>query len=332
MKRLFRLACALAVTAAIHADTSAQEIDILAFNNNGKVETGRIDAGSGQVQTGARLFTETFTLVLPSLFGTTAPGFFNNTTYPLLPSADLRFDALAVTHPDTQLGYNLLYWDGIGTVDFGAPATGTTLQFRLSSAINISVDGSANDVPGFVIEGTGPDGVMHKHISYSARGTGGTQPADGLYLAAMTLGMAGLTDSDPVYLLFNAHYQRDAQNNIVYIGDAPQVDPNSEASAVAWIEQHLLGSVLPGDLNSDGFVGIGDLNIVLGAWNQNVTPGDILAGDPSGDGFVGIEDLNQVLGNWNAGTPPTNGVNIPEPGALALMGLGLATVLKRRKA
>jgi hypothetical protein len=61
---------------------------------------------------------------------------------------------------------------------------------------------------------------------------------------------------------------------------------------------------LDGDLDDDGFVGIGDLNVVLGNWNQNVTAGDLSAGDPSGDGFVGIEDLNVVLGNWNAGTPP----------------------------
>jgi lysozyme len=62
--------------------------------------------------------------------------------------------------------------------------------------------------------------------------------------------------------------------------------------------------LLAGDLDGDGFVGISDLNVVLGNWNQNVTPGDLLSGDPNGDGFVGIDDLNVVLGNWNAGTPP----------------------------
>jgi len=60
---------------------------------------------------------------------------------------------------------------------------------------------------------------------------------------------------------------------------------------------------LVGDLDGDGFVGITDLNIVLGNWNLNVPPADPLA-DPSADGFVGIEDLNTVLGDWNAGTPP----------------------------
>lgn len=62
---------------------------------------------------------------------------------------------------------------------------------------------------------------------------------------------------------------------------------------------------LTGDLDADGFVGIADLNIVLGAWNQNVTAGNWLQGDPSGDGYVGIQDLNAVLGNWNAASPET---------------------------
>ncbi|MEZ6190601.1 MAG: PEP-CTERM sorting domain-containing protein [Phycisphaerales bacterium] len=86
---------------------------------------------------------------------------------------------------------------------------------------------------------------------------------------------------------------------------------------------------IEGDLNGDGFVGIADLNIVLGAWNQNVTQGDPLAGDPSDDGFVGIADLNIVLGNWNAGTPPA-GNTVPEPATLALLGLGGAALLRRR--
>jgi len=85
---------------------------------------------------------------------------------------------------------------------------------------------------------------------------------------------------------------------------------------------------LPGDLNGDGFVGINDLNIVLGNWNQNVPPADQLA-DPSGDGFVGIDDLNAVLGNWNAGTPPTESANIPEPASVSLLVLGTVLLMRR---
>ncbi len=94
-------------------------------------------------------------------------------------------------------------------------------------------------------------------------------------------------------------------------------------------ENDLLAGGLEGDLNGDGFVGIADLNIVLGVWNQNVTPGDLLQGDPSGDGFVGIGDLNVVLGNWNAGTPPA-GTAVPEPATLALLALGGLALIRRR--
>lgn len=93
----------------------------------------------------------------------------------------------------------------------------------------------------------------------------------------------------------------------------------------------LVGGVGPliGDLDSDGFVGITDLNVVLGNWNASVTAGDLTMGDPSNDGFVGIEDLNVVLGNWNAGTAPPSAV-VPEPASLVLLGLGGLAVLRRR--
>jgi murein tripeptide amidase MpaA len=85
---------------------------------------------------------------------------------------------------------------------------------------------------------------------------------------------------------------------------------------------------IPGDINADGFVGIADLNILLGSWNQAVPLGDIDAGDIAGigDGFIGIDDLNVVLSNWNAGVPPVDAANIPEPASLVLLVLGAAGI------
>ncbi len=78
---------------------------------------------------------------------------------------------------------------------------------------------------------------------------------------------------------------------------------------------------IEGDFDSDGFVGISDLNIVLSQWNLPVIPGDESVGDTSNDGFVGIADLNVVLGNWNAGTPPLGEASptVPEPGTVSLL-------------
>ncbi len=87
--------------------------------------------------------------------------------------------------------------------------------------------------------------------------------------------------------------------------------------------------VMAGDLDSGGFVGITDLNIVLSNWNHSIPPGNPSLGDPSGDGFVGIADLNLVLGNWNTGSPPTSDNSLPEPSALALLALGSACLIHR---
>ena len=85
---------------------------------------------------------------------------------------------------------------------------------------------------------------------------------------------------------------------------------------------------IPGDLNSDGFVGLDDLDILLNHWNQEVTDGYLFSGDPNGDGYVGLDDLDIVLNHWNEGTPPAS--VIPEPTTLLVVSLSGAMLLKRR--
>ena len=82
---------------------------------------------------------------------------------------------------------------------------------------------------------------------------------------------------------------------------------------------------LPGDLNGDGYVGLDDLQIVLGRWNTTTFAGVWSLGDPSGDGYVGLDDLQPVLDHWNEGTLPAVSAQtpIPEPWSAA----GILTLL-----
>ena len=84
------------------------------------------------------------------------------------------------------------------------------------------------------------------------------------------------------------------------------------------------------DVNSDGFVGLSDLDLILANWNRNSLPADPAA-DLNGDGYIGLEDLDQILSNWNAGAYTGPGIAIPEPVAGLFFLLGLPCLTRRLK-
>ncbi len=145
--------------------------------------------------------------------------------------------------------------------------------------------------------------------------------------ASVTWFNTDITNTGPIRVA-NMTLSDDAQGIwTVLVGFSGQILLTESGWVVNGVMQ--LTPPLTGDLDGDGFVGISDLNIVLGDWNQSVPPGNPLA-DPSGDGFVGIDDLNTVLGNWNAGTPPPPAATVPEPGTSALLATAGLTLLRRR--
>lgn len=176
---------------------------------------------------------------------------------------------------------------------------------------------------------------------------GATPSLDTWYILRVTMrdneGAAGVIDSYDIEIFDDSLTPLASQSGITFFGGEGEItgialrsyEQSGTSNAVALFDEItyvLAPQQLTGDLDGDGFVGITDLNIVLGNWNQNVTAGDPLVGDPTGDGFVGIEDLNEVLGNWNAGTPPgVDSVNIvPEPGTAALIGTGVLCLCRNR--
>jgi hypothetical protein len=115
-------------------------------------------------------------------------------------------------------------------------------------------------------------------------------------------------DPNGVAVAFNANGAPDGKNATITFtasaGGAYTIEVSAESGHGEYVLHISHAPFLAGDLTGDGFVGIEDLNTVLGNWNQNVASGNLAQGDASGDGFVGIEDLNTVLGNWNATLEP----------------------------
>ena len=81
----------------------------------------------------------------------------------------------------------LFYWDGVGAVDFqpiSLAQPGVTFGFK-PAAFGL----------------TGANGELDDHPIYQINHAAGT-PSDGVYLAAPTIGVAGLTTSEPFYMAF----------------------------------------------------------------------------------------------------------------------------------
>jgi hypothetical protein len=87
---------------------------------------------------------------------------------------------------------------------------------------------------------------------------------------------------------------------------------------------------LLGDLNSDGRVGIEDLDLILANWGDTTNPYNYAGGDLSGDGLVSDTDLQAVLDHWG-NTVTSMGSTIPEPCTLALLVLSLMSQRRTRR-
>ena len=82
---------------------------------------------------------------------------------------------------------------------------------------------------------------------------------------------------------------------------------------------------LGGDLTSDGFVGQGDLDVLLDNWGASVPAGNLP--DLSGDGLIGQDDLDVVLRDWGQGAH----AHAPEPITAVTRALGLLVLAQRAR-
>jgi hypothetical protein len=196
--------------AATHAP--AQHFDILAARDaNNRIVTGSADFDGGVFTVGPRVFAADFNTLV-----TDEPGYnaASNPTggFALPGNTPLSFDFKAMTIGAATS--NLMYWDGVGAVNFAPVSVGQTLSLikTVDGGASATVSGTAFDVAGYEIQTSSASGVIHRHLDFQL---GGTATPNGIYLVAQQFRMTGLQNSDSFYIVFNSGMAEAIHDNAV---------------------------------------------------------------------------------------------------------------------
>ncbi|MBB6429889.1 PEP-CTERM sorting domain-containing protein [Algisphaera agarilytica] len=343
MNRLFSWPALVLLGVTTAASAQVPHVDILIYEQDGKLATGGSDFDAGGTPDGGvespdtRVFSRELDLDgFTNLRAGDDPGFNSTPDFSLPANEDLYYRTVPFTLPTGASSRNLWYWDGLDDgsngnylddVDFGAPPSGVEFaRFNNGNREEIA-DGSDTTLPYVFIQTSNSLGVVHKHLAWGVTGdgyqsinVGGGAPPEGLYLVSFEFSIGGdshdpLTDpenAEPIYIVFN--------------NDA---DPLAEAAAVDWLTSELIGGdVLLGDYNGNGVVDAADYTV----WQDSFGSTTLLDADGNGNGVVDAADYTVWQDNFGASAALSQGLMIvPEPNSLLIVaGLG-GVALRRRK-
>ena len=316
-KFILAVACAMSTWLAGPGISRAQHFDVLAQQVDGKLVTGAANFDTNQWTLGRRVYFREFdgdyAINNPGFnaLGAGAPSLpFGSQALPGEAAFDWDFWPMRID----DLTTNLFYWDGAESdglpgltpndVRFGTlPGPNYGLSLFDQSNAKYTADGSDQAVAGGIIDDTAADGSLHRHRFFLLEdddGNSATDPADGIYLIAMRLRMAGLATSDPIYVAFGT-----PGSSIEALDDA----------AVPWVTANADTLVLLGDYNKNGAVDAADYTVWRNTLGAN---GFALAGDGDASGVVDAADYEVWREHYGATSPTVGsgaspfGAEVPE--------------------
>jgi hypothetical protein len=215
--RQTRILAALLFSTVVPYLKAAPHLDVLLYLEGTYLKIGAFDFATSSTLPDYRVFTAQ-TEIHSGLTGgyTDSPGWNalrNPAPLPpgaslLPPSVDLGFNIIATS----QVGRNLVYWDGTGEVAFGAVPAGEVILVSKGQALSgrIVADGGTNNIPGYAIATTSGGGYIHRHLSFSLYGDdtlndfNSDVPTPGIYLIGLEATLSGFAlPSAPLWIVFS---------------------------------------------------------------------------------------------------------------------------------
>lgn len=224
------VAC-VALTALFNGRVLATDSDVMLVDVNGQTTIGAAN-DIGTADENLNITTKVFQGVLianqppfnPVDYGRDEPGFFAPPLgSPLMPDGasalppNARVDVSMRSFTVGSGTDTLFYWDGNGTaVDFQPISTA---QPGVSIVLS----------PSSPLATTHPDSSLHQHSFWelSLGPDGAPVPADGVYLLSQTAIVAGLTESDPLYMLFLVDHSIDNEDDASALKDGLDAGENT---------------------------------------------------------------------------------------------------------
>lgn len=181
-------------------------IDVAPVVIDGKIFTGiadyDVDPNGPIVTPGITVFGGEYGTIPVDPFFTDDPGFTALTGSGFPAGSFVGWDAID----------DLLYWDGLGDVNFGPVPNNEQIRVKLG-AQNRFVGTGTGFLAGYFFAAAGGGGDYHVHMSFFLLGADGNavpassdgiEATPGIYLLTYQLrSNAGITSSDPLYIVFN---------------------------------------------------------------------------------------------------------------------------------
>ena len=182
----------------------------------------------------------------------------------------------------------------------------------------------ADDIGGFRISGWSESDAPQSHMLFFSS-------ADGINWTALTPTVTDKGGDAWTRYLYKSDGSLPVGHRYLRI-QWPQTDGPNDVTQIGEVKLYDTEMMpiyrLAGDIDGDGYVGLGDLDLVLANWNASVSS-EYANVDVSGDGFIGLADLDIVLNQWNMATPPLIGAT-PEPCSLGLFTCSAGLMLLHR--